>query len=180
MAFGQNVQFLTEKPTDNLSEIKSAVAAIEQDPSGIERVFSAIYTAAEKYRKYRQEDPVRNVMFVVFYRRDRQRLSPGWTRPSTSAVAMKFPSTSSAFPAPFGFRDTFVKYVDPDPNYDQTPKFLPVSQGPETLLPEMHSICNSSVAKIPIRWTPALAPTRSPGCAMKPAGFTSPCIRIGT
>jgi hypothetical protein len=39
-------------------------------------------------------------------------------------------------PAPFGYRETFVKYVDPDPKYDQTPQFLPVNQGPESLFPE--------------------------------------------
>ena len=39
-------------------------------------------------------------------------------------------------PAPFGREDAYIKYVDPDPNFDQTPQWLPLHQGPESLLPE--------------------------------------------
>ena len=39
-------------------------------------------------------------------------------------------------PAPFGREDAFVKYVDPDPKFDQSVQWLPVHQGPESLLPE--------------------------------------------
>jgi hypothetical protein len=39
-------------------------------------------------------------------------------------------------PAPFGRVKTMVKWVDPDPNYDQTPQWGAVDQGPETLYPE--------------------------------------------
>jgi hypothetical protein len=39
-------------------------------------------------------------------------------------------------PAPFGRREAFVKYVDPDPMYDQTPQFVAVDQGPESMMPE--------------------------------------------
>ncbi|MEO8497736.1 MAG: vWA domain-containing protein, partial [Planctomycetota bacterium] len=66
VAFGEKVNFLIDKPTDNLAEIKEAVAAMKQDDSGTERVFTAIFTAVQKYRPYRVESPVRNVMVVVF------------------------------------------------------------------------------------------------------------------
>jgi hypothetical protein len=39
-------------------------------------------------------------------------------------------------PAPFGRETAFVKWVDPDPKYDQTPQKAPVHQGPESMLPE--------------------------------------------
>jgi hypothetical protein len=39
-------------------------------------------------------------------------------------------------PAPFGQQETQVKWVDPDPAFDQTPGWGAVNQGPETLLPE--------------------------------------------
>jgi hypothetical protein len=39
-------------------------------------------------------------------------------------------------PAPFGRDHTLVKYVDPDPKYDQSPQWAQVDQGPETFLPE--------------------------------------------
>ena len=33
-----------------------------------------------------------------------------------------------------------VKYVDPDPKFDQTPQWMPVRQGPESFLPELVKI----------------------------------------
>jgi hypothetical protein len=39
-------------------------------------------------------------------------------------------------PAPFGTKETQVKWVDPDPKFDQTPRWGVVDQGPETLFPE--------------------------------------------
>src|SRR5690606_16804288 len=53
MCFGDKVSLLTKKPTDNLSEIKAAVAGIEMDLTGVERIFSAIYMAADQYKGYR-------------------------------------------------------------------------------------------------------------------------------
>ena len=32
-------------------------------------------------------------------------------------------------PAPFGREDAFIKYVDPDPNFDQSPQWLPGASG---------------------------------------------------
>ena len=39
-------------------------------------------------------------------------------------------------PAPFGRETAYVKWVDPDPKFDQSPQWAPVHQGPESLLPE--------------------------------------------
>ena len=39
-------------------------------------------------------------------------------------------------PAPFGRAETYVKWVDPDPEYDQEPKLAVVDQGAETPRPE--------------------------------------------
>jgi hypothetical protein len=39
-------------------------------------------------------------------------------------------------PAPFGTKEIEMRYVDPDPQYDQTPVMRPVHQGPESYLPE--------------------------------------------
>ena len=135
VAFGKGMKFMTEKPTDNVSEITSAVEAIEQDESGLENVFSAVFTAAEKYRKYRQDEPARNVMFVIFSDEVGDD-SAGLDKTVNICRRNEIPVYVVGIPAPFGFRETYVKYVDPDPKYDQTPQFLPVSQGPETMLPE--------------------------------------------
>jgi hypothetical protein len=40
-------------------------------------------------------------------------------------------------PAPFGREQTYVRYVDPDPRFDQSVQELPVHQGPESLRPEL-------------------------------------------
>jgi hypothetical protein len=39
-------------------------------------------------------------------------------------------------PAPFGRTTAYVKWVDPDPAFDQSPQKAPVHQGPESLMPE--------------------------------------------
>lgn len=136
VAFGQKVTFMTEKPTDNLSELKSAVGAIERDESGIERVFSAVYTAAEKYRKFRQQDPIRNILFVVLSDEVGNDVE-GLDKTVNICRRLEIPVYVVGVPAPFGRRVTLVKWVDPDPKYDQTPQLLEVDQGPETLLPEV-------------------------------------------
>ncbi len=35
-------------------------------------------------------------------------------------------------PAPFGRKEVEIKYVDPDPKFDQSPQWVPVRQGPES------------------------------------------------
>src|SRR5690606_24692988 len=66
VAFGQNVTFLTPKPTDDIAEIKEAVASITSDDSGIERTFGAVAQSIERYRPLRTQSPRRNIMIVIF------------------------------------------------------------------------------------------------------------------
>jgi hypothetical protein len=135
IAFGQQVNFLIDKPTDNLAEIKDAVAAMKQDDTGTEFVFTAIYSAVEKYRRYRSESPIRNIMLVVFTDEvgDDQ---AGLDKTVNLCRRLEVPVYVVGVPAPFGLDETLVKWVDPDPNYDQTPQWGRVSQGPESLFPE--------------------------------------------
>ncbi|MBP86095.1 MAG: hypothetical protein CMJ64_05165 [Planctomycetaceae bacterium] len=135
IAFGDQMKFMIEKPTDQLAEIKKAVSSIEQDSTGNERVFSAVYTAAQKYRKYRTQAPRRNVMFVVFSDEvgDDQ---AGLDKTVSICHQLEIPVYVVGIPAPFGRDETVVKWVDPDPNYDQTPGWGRVSQGPESLFVE--------------------------------------------
>ncbi|MCA9195884.1 MAG: hypothetical protein KDA87_00035 [Planctomycetales bacterium] len=46
-------------------------------------------------------------------------------------------------PAPFGRQETWVKWVDPDPKFDQTPRWGRVNQGPESLMPERIRLVSS-------------------------------------
>jgi hypothetical protein len=49
---------------------------------------------------------------------------------------MQTPVYAVGAPAPFGRAESYVRYVDPDPAYDQSTQWLPVRQGPESLYAE--------------------------------------------
>ena len=140
IAFGNNITRRTPKPTDNIAEIKAAVASIEMDESGTENVFTAINLAIDQYKGFRTLDPdtgepMRNVMFVIFTDEvgDDQRLLENTIR---ECRKLAVPVYVVGVPAPFGRKKTMVKWVDPDPKYDQRPQWGEVTQGPESLVPE--------------------------------------------
>jgi hypothetical protein len=140
VSFGNNVNLVTKKPTDNLAEIKEAIASIKQDDTGTERVFSATYLAAQEYASYRQVDaetgePIRNVMIIIFTdeKGDDQE---GLEKTIDITTRNEMPVYVVGVPAPFGRQETLVKWVDPDPEFDQTPQWGEVNQGPESFLPE--------------------------------------------
>jgi len=71
VGFGNSIKYMNEKPTDNLTDLKKAVADLPKDDSGTENVFTAITDAAKRYASYRytsgdKPNPERNVMIVVF------------------------------------------------------------------------------------------------------------------
>ncbi len=140
MAFGQEVKLMTKQPTGNLREIKAGVAAIPQDESGVEMVFSAVFRAAERFKQYRIRDPAknepeRNVMLIAFT--DERGDDLGGLDDTISACrGLGIRVYVVGVPAPFGQEETFVKWIDPDPNYDQAAQWGRVNQGPETLFPE--------------------------------------------
>jgi hypothetical protein len=133
--FGQTIQLVTPKPTDDPKEIKASMAEITDDPSGRENTFQSIYYIADTFHHYRLRSPRRNVMLVVFTDEagdDVEELD------ATVDICRKFemPVYVVGVPAPFGREEAYIKYVDPDPNFDQTPQWLPLHQGPESLMPE--------------------------------------------
>lgn len=136
VAFGKDISLLTEKPTDDLQVIKDAVRSIKNDDSGIEMTFGAIGLAAQKYESYRLHTPRRQVMMVVFtdeVGEDENRLEDCVTICKRNQI----PVFVAGVPAPFGRTNIEIKYVDPDPNYDQSVQWIPIRQGPETFYPEM-------------------------------------------
>jgi len=141
IAFGQSVEAMTKEPTANLSELKEAITNIKNDDSGTENVFYAVHEAAKKYAPYRytteeKPKPDRNVMIVVVT----DEVGSDWKQGLEPTVRMcrrwAMPVYVVGVPAPFGRQDTMMKWVDPDPKYDQTPQWGVVEQGPETLYPE--------------------------------------------
>lgn len=134
-SFGAGVQLITPKPTADLDDIKASVRAVSDDDSGTENVFQSIGYLADKFRHHRLAKPRRNVMIVVFTDEAGDDIGQ---LDATVATCRKFemPVYVVGVPAPFGRTEAYIKYVDPDPNYDQTPQYVPVHQGPESLLPE--------------------------------------------
>jgi hypothetical protein len=133
--FGQSIQLLTPKPTDDLKEINASMQSITDDTSGRENTFQSVYFLADKFHHYRLQSPRRNVMIVVFT--DEAGDDPEQLDAAVD-VCRKYemPVYVVGVPAPFGREEAYLKYVDPDPNFDQTPQWLPLHQGPESLMPE--------------------------------------------
>ena len=140
-AFGNKInKLIPDGPTDSLATIKKAIANIERDNTGIENVMEAITTAAKDHQSYRKNDratgqPSANVMLIVVSDEagdDVQHLD------STVQTCNKLqmPVYVVGVPAPFGRLETKVKWIDPDPKFDQEPQWAVVSQGPETIYPE--------------------------------------------
>jgi len=135
--FGRSVSLITPKPIDELVEIQAAVRAVSDDPDGKgrENVFQSVGYLAEKFRHHRLARPRRNVMIVVFTDEAGDDLE-ALDAALETCQKYEMPVYVIGVPAPFGRETAFVKYVDPDPNYDQSPQWAPVHQGPESLLPE--------------------------------------------
>ncbi len=134
-SFGKGSTLLTPEPTDDLAEVQAAVRAIKDDDAGVENIFTAIGTVATQFRNYRLKSPRRNVMIVVFS--DEAGNDVGRVDETVDLCRkLEIPVYVVGVPAPFGRREAFVKYVDPDPMYDQSPQRVAVEQGPESLAPE--------------------------------------------
>ncbi|MFP6695099.1 MAG: vWA domain-containing protein, partial [Pirellulales bacterium] len=111
IGFGGDVSLMTPEPTDSVAEVKAAIAALENDDTGKEMVFSAVYMAAEKYKDYANARDRRSVMMVVFTDEagdDEQRMlekSVGACR----RYAM--PIYVVGIPSPFGRKTVEVKWI---------------------------------------------------------------------
>ncbi len=136
VSFGERISFLSREPTDDVEQIKQAVASMKTDPSGVELTFQAVHKAAVHYQSYVQSRGYR-VMFVIVTD------EVGDDEDSQLDAAVKIcerlaiPVYCIGVPAPFGRRDARIKYIDPDPKFDQTPVWVNVRQGPESLRLEL-------------------------------------------
>ena len=137
MAFGATSRFMLPQPTDEVARIKSAVRSIEDDDSGRENVCQAIYHAVDTFRRLRvSPKSPRNVLIVAFTDEAGDDVHRHLEPTIEACRRLAMPVYVVGVPAPFGREFTYVKYVDPNPNFDQAPQRAPVHQGPETLYPE--------------------------------------------
>ena len=136
VGFAAEPTLLTKKATDQLEEIEAAIDSIQDAETPVENVFSAIAWTANKFRTYRSaKQGGRNVMIIVFTDEsgnDVDQLDD--TVHLCRTLAM--PVYVVGRPAPFGRREAYVKWIDPNPKFDQRPQQVPVSMGPESMLPE--------------------------------------------
>lgn len=144
VGFGSGVKYVTKQPTDSLAELREAVMNVPKDDTGTENVFSAIGDVAKRFAEYRyasgeRGEPDRNVLIVVF-------TDEAGTDVNRAEDTIKIcrrwaiPVYVVGVPAPFGQRESRMKWIDPDPKYDQSPQWGVVEQGPESLLPERISL----------------------------------------
>jgi hypothetical protein len=139
-AFGSQVTPMLKAPTDDLPTIKQAVSEIERDNTGVENVMTAVISAAKKYSSLRKikrstGEPERNVLLIVVSDEagdDVERLNEA----VRVCNRIQVPVHVIGVPAPFGRAETLVKWVDPDPDFDQSPQWAVVSQGPESVQSE--------------------------------------------
>ena len=139
-AFGSRIKPLIRNPTDSLTTIKEAIQSIERDTTGIENVMQAVTTAAKNHASFRKIDratgkPRKNVMIIVVS--DEAGDDVGRVDEAVQICTKhQIPVYVVGVPAPFGRAETLVKWVDPDPAFDQSPQWAVVSQGPESIMPE--------------------------------------------
>lgn len=137
VGFGAEPKMLTKEPTDRIEDVEEAIRGIKDDQTGRENVFHAVSMAAEKFRTYRSaKNGKRHVMIVVFT--DEAGDDVGLVDDAVDACRKyAMPVYVVGRPAPFGRQTAYVKYIDPDPNFDQRPQWVPVTLGPESMAPEV-------------------------------------------
>jgi hypothetical protein len=166
--FGAGVTMMTKEPTDDLAAIQAAVNDLPTDGSGREHVFSAVAAVATEFRSYRRAKSPRNVMIVLFT--DEAGDDPQMLDAAIAACgAGEIPVYAVGVPAPFGREEAMIKYVDPDPRYDQSPQWAPVHQGPESL----------ALERIPIRLPGADDREEPIASGFGPFGLSRLCYETG-
>ena len=140
IAFGQNINPMLKRPASNFDQIRTAINEIQQDDSGVENVMAAVMMAANKYKTLHRIDSdtgkhKRNVLLIVVS--DEAGDDVTLTDQAIQVCrSNQIPVSVIGVPAPFGRQETEVKWVDPDPAYDQVPQVALVNQGPESMMPE--------------------------------------------
>jgi hypothetical protein len=134
VSYGEKVELVTKEPTDDVAKLREVVMAIENDASGQENTFTAVGTSAEYFATWRTQKR-RNVMLIAVTDEvgsDERRLD------EALAVVQRhqMPVYVVGVPAPFGRKEVPFRFVNEDPQYEDTEYWIPVHQGPESLRPE--------------------------------------------
>lgn len=128
--YGEKFSLLTDKPVDDVRSVIPKVRAIPNDPSGIENVFAAVNTLANRFRAERAKK--RNVsIFIVTDEKgnDAEKNLEETILLCRRAGIKVYVVGNSAL---FGRETGYVKWTYPDGSVDDEP----VDAGPETVEPE--------------------------------------------
>ena len=126
-SFGQNIERMTTCLTSDPILLKQAVENIKIDLSGVENTFSAVSNLCKIYGKSGSRLLI--VIFTDEIGDDSNLLDvvSNLARLKNAAVYVV------GSPAPFGKTFAEFKFVDIDPLYDQSERWVKIEQGPETL-----------------------------------------------
>ncbi|MDA1039581.1 MAG: VWA domain-containing protein [Planctomycetota bacterium] len=136
VGYGKNITPITKEPTNDCQTVVEAIRSIEIDESGVENTFTAIGAAAEAGWRFRNATPRENVLIIVFtdeVGNDEDKADQA----TAYCQKLGIPVYVVGVPAPFGQRQVKIKFIEPDPDYDQSEQWAVVEQGPETLYPEV-------------------------------------------
>jgi hypothetical protein len=136
IGFGEKVQAVTKKPTEDVDDVIEAVRSIPVDDSGAELTFQAVKAAVAESKIFRTTAPRRNVAIFVFtdeVGNDQDKVD----ETSTLCRTFGMPVYVVGVPAPFGMREVQFKFVDPDKSFDQEERIAQIEQGPESFYPEV-------------------------------------------
>lgn len=126
-SFGQSFNKITKQLTSDPNTLKSAVESIPLDETGIENTFAAIGEVCKSEYVFGSR-----LLVIVFT--DEVGDDVGLLDAVSNLARLK---ASMVYvvgnPAPFGKSTTQFKFVEFDPKYDQTEKWVEIHQGPETL-----------------------------------------------
>lgn len=129
-SFGERTHIITDEPVEDVTELVEKVRTIPPDESGLENVFTAIQTVANKWMTYRTKMN-RNVMIIVVTdeRGDDYHLMDQVIA-KLSRYGIKVYCVGNA--AILGREKGYVTWTYEDGFQEE----LPVDQGPETVAPE--------------------------------------------
>jgi len=151
VAFGADYTVLGE-PTNDVAAVKASIEGIETDASGIENVMAAVIKTVELRKVDREIDratrePKRNVKIIIVSDEagdDLQRVGNA----IQACNLVQIPIYVIGVPAPFGRPETEVKWVDPNPEFDQEPfRFRPLSSYAIGVRDRWDLLCSASQSR---------------------------------
>ena len=131
-SFGKDVKKLLPKPTNELEAIKKAITNVNNDPSGVENVFSSIGRVIDEYaaQASRSDRKLAIIVMTDEVGDDTDRLEDVIVK----AERFKSPVYFMGREAIFGYPYARVSWVDPEP--PNLHHWIQVDRGPETAFPE--------------------------------------------